>query len=356
MMITWYGLPEGQRPEVRLYDAADPIGVWPLYSQAVEDGAELVIGPLQKEAVSQLLRAGELPVPVLALNQVPLDTVPPDNLFMYSLSPEDEARQAAERAWSDGKRRPVIFVPDGEWGERLASAFDARWQSLGGLVAAIGRYDPGSHDYSKTITDALQIDRSSSRHQELQRMLGRRLEFEPRRRGDIDAIFLGARPVQAQGIRPQLQFFHAADLPIYATSHAWLGSLTRAQAEDMRGVLLADMPWLVDPANEEARDEAALYLPQSGTAYSRLYAMGMDAMSLVPHLNRLRSSPFEMHEGATGQLFMDDTNQIHRRLVWVELDEVPAIQGYAPRLDLDSTDTPGYSIDQTGAMLHSPTQ
>ena len=351
IMISLYELPADKRPQLRFYDATDPAGIWPLYNSAVSDGAELVIGPLQKDAVSQLMRAGELPIPVLALNQVQIETIPPINLFMYSLSPEDEARQAAERIWLDGGRRPIVLTPQGEWGDRIAGAFTGRWTDLGGEVAALGQYDSKSHDYSETITRILNLDRSQARHRELQSWLGQRLEFEPRRRGDVDAVFMAARPVQAQGIRPQLQFHRAGDLPIYATSHAWLGQLTRGQVEDMKGIMLADIPWLL--AAEEGpsnRNEVARHLPKSGSAYGRLYAMGMDALRLVPHLNRLRSSRFESLDGSTGNLYMDAANQVHRQLIWVELDEQPRIIGYSPRLDLQyQDDTQAVPFDNSGA-------
>ena len=109
-----------------------------LYTRAVAEGAELVIGPLAEgRRRRSWIRAGELPVPVLALNQVEVDTTLPANLFMYSLSPEDEARQAAERAWLDGHRRPLILAPQDTWGERLANAFEQRTRTLGGQC---GRY------------------------------------------------------------------------------------------------------------------------------------------------------------------------------------------------------------------------
>ena len=325
-----------QLPEIRFYDSSNPEDVWPLYDRAVADGAELVIGPLQKEAVSQLLRAGSLGVPVLALNQVPLETAPPYNLFMYSLSPEDEARQAAEKIWLDGGRRPSILTPQGDWGDRITQAFEQRWTELGGELAGVGRYDGGSHDYSATITRMLLIDDSNERRQQVQRWLGRSVEFEPRRRDDTDAIFIAARPVQAQGLRPQLQFHHAADLPIYATSHAWSGSLTPDQVIDMRGIMLPDVPWLVPAADtvDPARELIAAELPQSQSAYARLFAMGMDAFRLAPHLNRLQSSRYESLDGSTGNLYMDELNQVHRQLVWVALDEQPRVLGFAPRLDL----------------------
>lgn len=348
IMISRFALPAHRRPELRFYDATDPAGIWPLYSRAVDEGAELVIGPLQKDAVAQLLRAGELPVPVLALNQVDTGGAPPVNMYMYSLSPEDEARQAAERAWLDGSRRPIVLAPQGAWGERLATAFEERWRSLGGSVAGSGRYDPASHDYSETITQVLRIDRSNARHQEMMRWLGRRLEFEPRRRDDVDAVFLAARPVQAQGMRPQLQFHHAADLPIYTTSHAWQGSLTASQVEDMKGMHLADIPWMVSDGqgSDDTRETVERYLPKSASGYARLYAMGMDALRLVPHLKRLQSTRYESLDGSTGNLYMDEGNLIHRQLVWVILDEQPQVLGFAPRLDLQGGTPPAPVVQQ----------
>lgn len=336
IVISRFEQPQGKGVELHFYDSTDPAGIWPLYNRAVSEGAELIIGPLQKDAVAQLTRAGDLPIPVLALNQVAIETAPPTNLFMFSLSPEDEARQAAERAWLDGSRRPIVLSPQGAWGDRLANTFEERWSSLGGSVAGVARYDSKSHDYSETIKGLLHLDQSEARHQQMQKWLGKKLEFEPHRRDDVDAVFMAARPVQAQGIRPQLQFHHAADLPLYATSHAWLGQLTASQVEDMKGIMLADIPWMLssDEQAPDSREVVARYLPKSGSGYVRLYAMGMDALRLVPHLNRLQSSPYESLDGSTGNLFMDATNQIHRQLVWVRLGEEPEILGFAPRLDL----------------------
>jgi hypothetical protein len=354
IVISRFGQTGGKRSELRFYDSTDPSGIWPLYTRAVAEGAELIIGPLQKDAVAQLTRAGELPVPVLALNQIVIETAPPTNLFMFSLSPEDEARQAAERAWLDGGRRPIILSPQGAWGDRLANAFEERWRGLGGSVAGTARYDDKSHDYSETITGLLHLDQSEARHQQMQKWLGQKLEFEPRRRDDVDVVFMAARPVQAQGIRPQLQFHHAADLPLYTTSHAWLGQLTPSQVEDMKGVMLADIPWMLshDEQGPDSRMAVAQYLPKSGSGYARLYDMGMDALHLVPHLNRLQSSRYESLDGRTGNLFMDETNQIHRQLVWVRLGEELEILGYAPRLDLQGGG--GETAPMTPAVPEQP--
>lgn len=336
LMISYYQLPADKRPALRFYDSSDTDNTWPLYSQAVAEGAEMIIGPLQKEAVSQLARAGELPTPVLALNQVQSDSIPPVNLFMYALSPEDEARQGAERIWLDNLRRPVLLVPQGGWGDRIANAFDHRWRSLGGDPVEHRSYDANSSDYSAAITSLLHIDRSEARHQEMQRWLGQKLEFEPRRRADIDAIFIAARPRQAQSFPPQLQFYRASDLPVYATSHAWNGELNSQQLADMKGMMLADMPLLVSPGE---RERLARVIPAIAGPLVRLYAMGMDALRLVPHLRRLQSSTYESLDGQTGNLFMDAENHILRQTVWLKLDQPPQILGYAARLDLQTFDS-----------------
>ncbi len=332
IMAAYYQLPEEQRPLLRFYDSSDPYSAWPLYTQAVEAGAEAIIGPLQKESVSQLLRAGELAVPALALNQVLSDTAPPANFHMFSLDPEQEARLAAERIWQDGLRHPVMLTPNNHWGERLRDAFSGRWQALTGEAVEGRAYAADSADYSQPISSLMHLDLSKARHKRLQQWLGQRIGFEPRRRHDIDAVLVAARPQQAQSIRPQLAFFRAGDLPMYTTSHAWSGSLTVQQLADMRGILLPDIPLLADRAE---RERLGQLLPGILGPGVRLYAMGMDALHLLPHLKRLQDSPYESLDGQTGNLFMDPEHQIRRQLVWLRLDEPPEILGYSARMNLE---------------------
>jgi len=220
IMATYYELPEDKRPHLRFYDSSDPANAWPLYAEAIANGAQAIIGPLQKGAVGQFVRAGKLDVPVLALNQVSGDTAPPTNLYMFALNPEHEAVLAAEHIWQQGLRHPVALVPDNEWGQRLQSAFSERWLTLTGEEVEGRSYPAKSSDFSKPIKDLLHLDLSKSRHARMQRWLGQNFEFEPRRRQDVDAVFVAARPRQAQSMHPQLAFFRAGDLPMYTTSHA----------------------------------------------------------------------------------------------------------------------------------------
>ncbi|MGD2119558.1 MAG: penicillin-binding protein activator [Chromatiales bacterium] len=339
LLAAWYNHPQASRPVLRFYDSTNPEQAWPLYIEATERGADFVIGPLQKQAVNQLIHAGELPVPVLALNQVASNVSPPQNFYQYALSPEDEARQVAERAWIDGYRMPVTLTPDSPWGARVLAAFEQRWQQLGGLLTESQTYNPRDNDFGQPIQALLDIDQSKQRRNQIQRLIGEGVEFEPRRRADTDFIFVAAQPVNARQIRPQLQFHHALNLPIYTTSHAWQGFVEKDKDRDIEGILFPDIPWLLADEGDQplsfSRLNQRLQLTRSSSL--RLTAMGIDSYQLLGHLARLQTSENEALDGKTGQLYMDRLNILHRQLVWARMkNSTPRVIGYAPRL-IDNT-------------------
>ena len=336
LLAAYYEQEASLRPRLTFYDSSNPADIWPLYQQAVASGADMVIGPLDKQAVAQFARAGELDIPVLALNQVAPEVAPPSDLYQFGLSPEDEAGQVAEKAWVDGFSTAVVLTPEGNWGERVFTAFRDRWEQLGGVLAEHQRYNPKEHDFSLPIKALLNVDDSNARHKQLQRLLGKRLEFEPRRRQDADFVFLAATTQKARGIRPQLQFHHAADLPVYSTSHAYSGQPSPKEDEDLEGLRFPEIPWLLmeEPDSALSQQRLAAILPESASRYQRLYAMGIDSYRLLPHLARLQSSPREVLEGKTGNLHLDGKNHVRRQLVWAQIEQgLPRVIGYAPRMD-----------------------
>jgi outer membrane PBP1 activator LpoA protein len=308
-----------ERPSIRTYDVGEgSANVWDTYMRAVEDGADFVVGPLDKEGVAVLTGRGKLPVPVLSLNYADEVEDPPKNLYEFGLLPEDEARQVAERASLAGHQTAVALAPEGEWGERLLDAFRTRFQQLGGTMLDAARYDAEATDYAETIKDVLGIDASEQRYQQLRALLKRDIEFEPRPRPDADMMFMVALPSQARLLRPQLKFHYASELPVYSTSHIYTAIEDADADRDIDGVIYCDMPWTLDGANPypELRAKLDRFFPQESRQLPRLTALGFDAYRVIYYLKRLAERPYERYAGLTGNLHMDDLGRIHRELQW----------------------------------------
>jgi outer membrane PBP1 activator LpoA protein len=353
ILAAWYQLPASQRPSLRFLDVSEPTQVWSAYAEALEWGADAMIGPLQREAVTQLAASTELRLPILALNRSSDTSRAPRQLVQFGLAPEDEAEQAADRAWQQGYRFPAVLYPADRLGERLARAFAARWQLLSGTLPATQAFDPGANDFSSPIRQLFRLEESTARHARIERILGRNLEFEPTRRDDVDLIFLAADTIQARQLKPQLAFHFAADLPLYATSRTWNGTISALEAPDLKGIELTDLPWFLpgdeDPLNAEHLETV---FADARSSLGRLYAMGIDAFQMLPELRRLHSWSEARYRGRTGILSIDPNGKVRRQLAWISLDREPQQLGYSPLLD--AVLNPSLPVSATGMPAPPP--
>ena len=353
-----------QNPTIRQYDT-ESADINQLYELAVSEGAELVVGPLAKENVDALAQRAALSVPILALNYreqsskqnapitsinlgeltipqmqpklpgvIPLgagaatpgnsaQTTPTDNsffapaLYQFGLAAEDEARQIARHAHLQGHRRAMIIAPDIDWAERSIDAFIGQWQQLDGEVVALSRY-VGAGDYSDVLKRTLLVDDSEQRHSELRKIIYTNSHFEPRRRKDVEMIFLIANPPQARQIKPTLAFHYAGDIPVYATSQIYNGTDNPKADRDLNGIRFNTLPWLFADTPEAQSIKANTDAPP---AYERLHAMGADAYHLYPRLPQLKHLPQTRVLGATGTLSMQQDGRIVREQIWAEFDD-----------------------------------
>lgn len=342
----------GSVAQLRFYDtgALTTQQIWALYQQVAKDGAQQVIGPLTKEAAAALAGGGELSVPVLALNNLSNSAATPAQFYQFGLAPEDEAAQAASRAWRDGRRAALALTPESAWGERVYQAFASEWQALGGTLLKRGTYSDDERSYSETVRDLLSVDASAQRHQALTRQIGQRPEFEPHARQDADFLFLAANAPQARMIRPLLRYHNAGALPVYATSQIYEGFNNASLDRDMDGVRFCDMPWML-PSNHplaSLRGEIARLWPARQQRYARLYALGIDALQIAPYLQGLRDGTFSRHPGVSGDLYLDKERRVHRDLQWAEFSNgLPVALPDAPPLTPAQEHTDAYPAAPT---------
>lgn len=314
-LAAYYTEKSGPAPELAFYDSSKAAAFEEIYQQAVADGATHIIGPLDKQRVAELLAMQALEVPVISLNYV--QTAEPhyvENLFQFGLSPEDEARQVAELAMQQGQTRAAVFYPDSDWGRRVKNAFNVHYRSLGGAVHSEADYVTNTNDYRQPVRRLLNLDKSQLRRQRIENIIGERTESEPRRRQDIDFIFLAATSRSARSIMPSFKFHHAGDLPVYSTSHVYTGTPDRDNDRDLDGLVFCDLPWIL-------QDDSALKTsfkqnwPQQ-QPYTRLFALGVDAYRLVYNLGYMQSFTDVSFPGKTGEISLDEYNRMNRRLPW----------------------------------------
>lgn len=211
----------------------------------------------------------------------------------------------------------MVFVPDNEWGQRVAKAFADGFAARGGTLARIQYYPPATRDFSDVIRTAMLINESRARTGALNATLGLRLESEPRSRADVQFVFIGAQPAQGRLLRPALRFHLTdGDLPIYATSDIYEAG--EQANSDLNGVRFPDMPWMIG-GNQQLAATRSNLLSHWPNTRERLFAFGYDALRLVPLIASAQPQG-TVFTGATGRLALDQDGRVRRQLDWAQID------------------------------------
>ena len=302
------------KAEIRVYDTSNQ-NVLELIDRAAANGAELIIGPLDRNNVNTLALQSSLPVPVLALNRS-IEQAKSSDIYQFGLAPEDEMVQVADQAFSDGNKKVLALFPDSAWGNRNFETFKSHWLDLGGTIVDSSSYS-SQKSYADLVKALLNVDESELRSTSLRRIVGKRFEFTPRRRQDIDFIFLLGDPAQARGINPTLAFFYAENIPVYSTSHVHELDDSKIDSIDLNGIRFCDIPWKIaegDPVQLSIKKA----WPLSQAQMAPFFALGVDAYRVYPRLEQLKKIRTNKIFGSTGVLQLDKNNIITRKLMWAQ--------------------------------------
>ncbi len=301
-------------PRVRIYDTSFRTDVLVLYDQAVDDGIKLIIGPVLKDAVRRMQRSGRpMPVTTLALNYGDPGTPYLQDLYQFGLAPEDEIQQAAQTAWAAGHRNAAVLTPAGEDYLRIQDTFVSYWNSLGGRVVSIDNFTE-ARDYSPVVKRIFSIDASEARAEQIRSLIPRtNIEFVPRRRQDVDFVFLLANPAEGRQIMPTLSINYAGDVPVYAMPSIYDGGSNAAANQDLNGIIFNDAPWILEQSDPLKSAADSTWTSASGPV-QRLRAMGVDAYRLHLRMQQMHAYPYTRLEGATGTLSMQSDGSVRREL------------------------------------------
>lgn len=266
---------------IRLYPVTeDPKQLVAAYAQAAAAGARIVVGPLTRSGVTTVATTiNPIPVPTLALNVAEGVATNPPNLYTLSLQVEAEARQIAQVALKDGRRKALTITDPSPLGRRMRDAFVAEFERGGGFRIA---------DYPYA-TDAGTLERLR----------------QAASTGAVDMVFLALDAGRARAVRPQV-----STLPAYGTSQTNPGT-SAANFIDLDDLRFVDMPWLLQP------DHPAVMVytrpgPRAADEIERLRALGIDAFRVAEEL--YEGKRLAELDGVTGRLSLGPDGQIRRVL------------------------------------------
>lgn len=298
------------RQAVAIYDTG-ALGAVTAYRRAAAAGADIVVGPLDKAAVSAVF-ASRPRLPVVALNNPAggpgVGIQPPPNAVRLALAVEDEAAAIAAAMARHELTRVIAFVDATDWAVRATAALRA-----GANLEIVATETLGAvGEFIDIAAKALAVSESAARHADLQQLLGTPLAFSPRRRDDVDAIVAFVRPEQLLALKPALDFHFAADLPLYV----WSGASRGEAASRINGTRVCDIPWRL--ARTPFRRQAEAF--PSARAASPLFALGVDGYRIANQLARLLTGE-QAIAGSTGVLTLAAGGRVYRELACATVGE-----------------------------------
>ena len=316
MLSAYYQVNAADRIDLRFYDTAT-VSADKLYLQALDDGADFVVGPLLKSNLAKVLPLVK-DVPIISLNKLP-ETLAAENIYYFSLSSNDEAIAAAKKMHHDGIKHPLVLAPNNRTGNRLSEEFNKQWQSLTDASSETYKYKSRS-DMQKTVTSLFAVTSSNQRIRLMHNLVGADVKAKTRSRRDIDAIYIIATPSEAMLAIPYIsttQNPYAPQVTVYASSRTHGNNLSRSQNRDLNGLIFSDMPWLLNPDRDLKQQTLALW-PNMSKIQQNLFAMGYDTFKLIPTLLQLRNFPNLRLAGQTGILYINDNGIIEREFSWAK--------------------------------------
>jgi ABC-type branched-subunit amino acid transport system substrate-binding protein len=150
-------LAEFQNPNIQLLikdDAGSPQGAQQGAQQAIDEGSEIILGPLfalSVPATAQLTRTRGIPVIAFSTDS----SVAGRGVYLLSFLPESDVNRIVEYAASIGKRSFAAMLPDNAYGNVVEAAFKQAVGRRGGRVVAFEKYGADRAGSARNVAQAL---------------------------------------------------------------------------------------------------------------------------------------------------------------------------------------------------------
>jgi hypothetical protein len=150
-------LSEFQNPNVQLLikdDAGSAQGAQQSAQQALDEGAEIILGPLFAASVPAIAQAARTRgISVIAFSTD--SSVAGRGVYLLSFLPESGVNRIVEYAVSTGKRSFAAMVPENAYGNVVEAAFKQAVGKHGGRIAGFEKYGADRASAAKNVAQSL---------------------------------------------------------------------------------------------------------------------------------------------------------------------------------------------------------
>jgi ABC-type branched-subunit amino acid transport system substrate-binding protein len=150
-------LAEFQNPNIQLLikdDGGSPQGAGQGTQQALDEGAEIILGPLfavSVPATAQVTRTRGVSVIAFSTDS----SVAGRGVYLLSFLPESDVNRIIEYAAGTGKRSFAALLPDNAYGNVVEAAFKPAVGRKGGRIVAFEKYGADRAAPARTVAQAL---------------------------------------------------------------------------------------------------------------------------------------------------------------------------------------------------------
>jgi ABC-type branched-subunit amino acid transport system substrate-binding protein len=150
-------LAEFQNPNIQLLikdDGGNPQGAQQGAQQALDEGAEIILGPLfalSVPATAQLARTRGVPVIAFSTDS----SIAGRGVYLLSFLPESDVNRIVEYSAGIGKRSFAALLPDNAYGNVVEAAFKQAVARKGGRIVASEKYSTDRATPARSVASSL---------------------------------------------------------------------------------------------------------------------------------------------------------------------------------------------------------
>lgn len=237
-------------------DRGTPDGARAATQEAIQQGAELIIGPLfapNVQAAAAVARPAGRSLIAFSSDA----GVAQRGVYLLSFLPQSDVQRVVSFAGSRGKKAFAALIPQTAYGNVVEAEFMSSANQQGRRVAIVERYQPGN---AASISTAVAKLKASI--------------------GAADTLFIGEG---ADGIAPVMQALAAAGINGRQVQLISTGIWNDPRVTSLPAL---DGAWFAAPDNSRFNQLAARYQQRYGNAPTRLATLSYDAVTLASALTQ----------------------------------------------------------------------